>query len=167
MYSMILAMDKNGLIGNKNKLPWNLPADLKHFKKTTINKIIVMGKMTFESIGKALPDRTNIVLTTDKNFKADNVIVFHDIDSLNDFCKDKDEEIIIIGGANLIKQLYSNINKLYITHINHVFNGDCFVKFINFNQLTLLRRENFYPDIENNFFYSFCEYEKKDNYNLI
>lgn len=162
MYSMILAMDKNGLIGNKNKLPWHLPSDLEHFKNKTLDKIIVMGRKTFDSIGRALPNRTNVVITRDKNFKHENVIVFHSLDDFHEYASNQEKEILIIGGSELIKQLYSYISKLYITRINHVFNGDCYVNFINFNSLDLIEKEDHFPDEQNNMFYSFCTYIKKD-----
>lgn len=162
--SLIIAMDKNKLIGNGNKLPWHLPADLKHFQNITTNNIIVMGRSTFESINKALPNRTNVVLTSDKNFQADDVIVLHSIEELEEFVAKQKKEVFIIGGSVVIKQLYDKIDNFYITHIQEEFKGDCFVKFINFNELTLIEKEEFYPDSENNYFYSFCKYKKNNNF---
>ena len=158
--SMILAMDENNLIGNKNELPWSLPADLKHFKNITNHKIVVMGRSTFESIGKPLPNRMNIVITTDKNYDVEGVVVINSIEEFMDFAENQNNEIFIIGGSNLIKQLYDKINTLYITHIKHKFKGDCYVKFIDFNKLILEDKQNFYPDEKNKYFYSFCKYKK-------
>ena len=153
MYSMILAMDKNGLIGDENRLPWDLPYDLNHFKLTTTAKIIVMGRNTFDSIGRALPNRTNVVITRDENFKADNVIVFNSLKDFEVFAQKQEKEIIIIGGANLIKQLYDNISTLYITEIDNVFKGDCYVDFIKKEELTIV--EEFLFKIEDGQPYDF------------
>lgn len=159
-YSMILAMDENGLIGNKNKLPWHLPKDLKHFKTVTTNKIVVMGRKTYESIGRPLPNRLNIVITRDVSYKAEGVIVLNSIEELNEFTKDKEQEVIIIGGAELIKQLYSYISSLYITHVEGFFEGDCFIDFIDFNELKLINEDYSPSDDENKHNCNFCFYQK-------
>lgn len=158
--SMILAMDNNKLIGNKNELPWHLPADLQHFKSVTTGKIIVMGRKTFESIGRPLPNRTNIVITKDTNYNPEGVVIFNTIEDFLEYASNQENEVIIIGGSELIKQLYSHISTLYITHIKHEFKGDCYVKFIKEKELNLLEKENFYPDEDNPYFYSFLKYSK-------
>lgn len=160
MFSMILAMDENNLIGNQNGLPWKLPEDLAHFKRMTSYKINVMGKKTYDSIGRPLPNRTNVVITTDKNFKAEGVIVFHNLEDFKDWAKEQEEEIIIIGGANLIKQLYNEISTLYLTHIYETFEGDCYIDFINHKELTLCEMKNFTKEEGHKYNYSFCTYKK-------
>lgn len=161
MYSMILAMDKNNVIGNKNALPWDLPDDLLHFKRKTLSKIVVMGKNTFDSIGRALPNRKNVVITSDKTFQADNVIVFHDLEELHAFAKQQKEEIIFIGGANLLKQVYDKIDTLYLTHIYESFEGDCSIDFIDNKELTLCEIQSFHKSDGHKYDYSFCTYKKK------
>ena len=98
MISFMWAQDKNGVIGKDNQLPWHLPEDLKHFKRTTMGHPIVMGRKTYESIGKPLPGRENIVLTRDRQFRAEGCIVLHSIDQLNDWINRYDGEVFITGG---------------------------------------------------------------------
>jgi len=128
--SAILAMDNNQLIGNGDNLPWDLPNDMRHFRSTTLGKPVIMGRKTFDSIGKALPKRTNIVITRDVTFERDAVVVLHSIESLlllikmdDDDPEYSDMEYIIIGGAELIEQCYEHIDNFYITHIDHEFDG--------------------------------------------
>lgn len=163
MYSMILAMDENNLIGNKNKLPWNLPADLEHFKFKTLKKIIVMGRKTFDSIGRPLPNRTNVVITRDRDFSAEGVIVFYSIEEFEIWASNQEVEIIIIGGSHLISQLYDKIKTLYLTHIYEKFEGDCFVDFIDLNNLVLTEFISYKKEDGHNYDFSFCTYEKKNS----
>jgi len=118
MISIIAAMDRNNLIGNNGQLPWNIPEDMEHFKNITMNKTIVMGRKTFDSIGKSLKGRKNIVLTRNKDFKADCIILH----SIEDVLKYKD--FIIIGGEEIYHQFLPLASKLYITLINDEFKGD-------------------------------------------
>lgn len=160
--SMMIAMDKNKLIGDGNNLPWHLPADLKFFKKITTDNIIVMGRKTYESIGKPLPNRINIVITSDLNFKVDNVIVFNNLEDFYNYVENNEtkKEIIIIGGASLIHQMYDKIDNFYITHIDHEFKGDCYVDYLDVDKLNLIKEEKHIPDDLNAYFYNFCEYRK-------
>jgi dihydrofolate reductase len=118
-------MDRNRVIGRENNLPWHLPADLKWFKKNTIGKTIVMGRKTFESIGRPLPGRTNIVLSRDEDYVADGCVVVHTIEEAFQVVEDE-EEIMIIGGAQLFRQLISRASRLYLTRIDAEFDGDSF-----------------------------------------
>jgi dihydrofolate reductase len=122
---MITAYDKNKLIGSNNKLPWKLPEDLQHFKKETLNKIIVMGKNTYLSLGKPLPDRINAVIssTLENTFEYENLIIFKSINDLLEFYK-KEEEIIIIGGSSIYSQFLKHTNELIVTEIHGEYKGD-------------------------------------------
>lgn len=127
--SLIVAMDRNKCIGKNNTLPWHIPADLKYFKEKTIGKTVVMGRNTYESIGKPLPKRDNIVLSTSEEFLKSHwkdVFVYGSIDHLLHFHNKKDEELMIIGGSEVYKQFLQLADKLYITHINHTFDGDTY-----------------------------------------
>ncbi len=157
---MMLAMDKNNLIGSNGDLPWHLPADLKRFKDVTTGQIIVMGRKTLESIGRALPNRTNVVITRDTSYEKEGVIVLHSIEALKEYAAKQEKEVIVIGGAELIEQVYNAIDTFYITHINHAFEGDCHASFINVKHLNLVSQEKMYPDEKNKYFYSFCTYER-------
>jgi len=121
--SLIVAMDENRLLGNDNQLPWHLPADLAFFKRTTMGKPIVMGRKTFESIGKALPGRRNIVITRDPGFSAEGCEVVNSIEAALSCCAD-DEEVMLIGGASLYQQTIGQATRMYITRIHHRFEGD-------------------------------------------
>lgn len=123
-------MDNNQLIGQDNALPWHLPEDLAFFKKITLNKPIIMGRKTFDSIGKPLPQRKNIIVTRNPDLKIKGCVVLDSLESVLDHCKDE-EEIMLIGGASLYKQWLPFANQMYITLIGGSFEGDAW--FPNFN----------------------------------
>lgn len=123
--SMIAAMTVNRVIGKDNKMPWHLPEDLKHFKVTTMGKPIVMGRKTFESIGRPLPDRHNIVITRQKNFFAEGVTRVSSFEEAKSAAGDADE-IAIIGGGQLYEQILPIADKLYLTLINIDVEGDTY-----------------------------------------
>ena len=123
--SIVVAMDDNRLIGNNNQLPWYLPADLAYFKKLTTGKSILMGRKTYDSIGRPLPNRRNIVITRNVEISIPGCEVISSIESALEITKG-DEEVMVIGGASLCKQLLPKINRLYITKIDGEFEGDVF-----------------------------------------
>ncbi|MCF7923862.1 MAG: dihydrofolate reductase [Candidatus Izimaplasma sp.] len=129
MISLILAMDPNGLIGKNNDLPWNYPEDLKYFKRITLNKTVLMGRITFKSIlnrlKKPLPNRKNIVITK-SDFNYQDVKIINDLDAF--LKKERDEEIIVIGGKSIYEQSFKYADKLYITHIKKEYKGDTYIK---------------------------------------
>ncbi|WP_336761293.1 dihydrofolate reductase [Paenibacillus sp. USHLN196] len=124
--SIIVAMDENRLIGNNGKLPWHIPWDLKYFKEKTMFKNIVMGRNTYESIGKVLPNRTNIVLTSDLNFKAEGCIVVNSIDDVLQYADKSDRESFIIGGSSIYEQFIPLVDEMHINLIQHTFKGDSY-----------------------------------------
>lgn len=126
MISMICAVGKNREIGLKNKLLWDLPRDLKHFKDITSDHIVVMGQRTFESIGRALPGRKNIVLSLDKNFKPENCQVAGNLAELANKYQNSSEEVFIIGGASIYKQFLPFASKLYLTLVDDSPEADVF-----------------------------------------
>ena len=123
--SIVVAMDDNRLIGSKNQLPWHLPADLAYFKKLTTGKSILMGRKTYDSIGRPLPNRRNIVITRNANISIPGCEVVSSIDHALELTKD-DLEVMVIGGASLCEQILPKINRLYITKIDGEFEGDVF-----------------------------------------
>jgi len=123
--SLIVAMDKNKVIGKNNSLIWKLPEDMKRFKQLTLNKPVVMGRKTFESIGKPLPNRLNIILTREKNYSAEGCVVVHSVkEALN--ASKNNEEIMVIGGAQIYKEFLPLANRMYITLIEKEFEGDAY-----------------------------------------
>jgi dihydrofolate reductase len=118
MISIIAAIGKNNDLGKKNELLWSLPADMKHFKETTTGHTVIMGQKTYESIGRPLPNRKNIVLTKDTKFKAEGVEISDSLEKTIASFKDSDEEVFIIGGGQIYKQSLDYADKLYITHVD-------------------------------------------------
>ena len=121
--SMIVAMAHNRIIGADNDMPWHMPADLKHFKATTMGKPVVMGRKTYESIGKALPGRRNIVITRDSSYQLSDADVAHDIDDALALCATEDE-VMIIGGGSIYASLIEHADTLHLTFIDADVAGD-------------------------------------------
>ncbi len=123
MINIIVATSKNNQIGINNQLPWHISEDLKYFRKTTSGKTVLMGRKTFESIGRPLPNRKNIVLTRDLNFTAEGVSVIHSLDEALEICK-AEENIFIIGGGEIYTLFLPYADYLYITLVDKVIDGD-------------------------------------------
>ncbi len=157
--SMIAAMDSNRAIGIKNQLPWHLPADLQHFKALTLGKPIVMGRNTYESIGKPLPNRTNIVVTRDQNYQAPGCNIAYSFEDAITQAGNA-EELMIIGGASLYEQTLKHANKLYLTFVDTEVVGDAFFPKWNPEEWKELSREHYEKDEKNNYAYSFVTLER-------
>ncbi len=145
-FSHIVAVSKNNMIGLNNKLPWHIPEDLKYFYKTTENKVLIMGRKTFDSIGHALPNRLNVVLTKNKKFKDKEAVSFSSIDQVLKYCqraeiqKKYGNEIFITGGGEIYKQTLSMTDRLYITRIHKEYEGDASYPEIPENQFQEVSR---------------------------
>ena len=157
--SVIVAVSSNHVIGYKNQLPWRLPADLKYFKQVTMGHPIVMGRKTYESIGRPLPGRTNIIITRQENYEVQNCIVVHSFEEAMSLCREEDE-VFIIGGAEIILQSIQLVDKIYLTRISGVFAGDTFFPEIDHTQWSEIQRQDFEPDEKNAWPYSFIIYER-------
>jgi len=160
MLSLIVAHGKDNVIGYQKDMPWHLPKDLAFFKKTTMGKPIMMGRNTFESIGRPLPGRENIVLTRNKEYKQDGVTVVHSIEDVLHY-RAKDEELMIIGGATLYEQALPFVDKMYITYIDESFEGDTFFPEINEDEWKLVSEEKGIKDHQNPYDYYFRTYVRK------
>ncbi len=134
MLSIIVAKASNDVIGGDNKLLWHISDDLKRFKEITSGHTIIMGRKTFESLPKVLPNRHHIVITRDKSFKVDSpdVEVINDINSIINRFENSKEEVFIIGGGEIYKALLPNSDKIYLTRVYKDFNGDTKFPEINF-----------------------------------
>lgn len=159
-YSLIAAMDKNRLIGSNNNLPWHLPADLAFFKRKTLGKPIIMGRKTFESIGKALPGRRNIVVTRDAQFNAADCELVDSIDAALELCRDE-AEIMLIGGASLYRQFIARATCMYITRIDHEFSGDTWFPEFDESEWKVENRQDFEADHCNKYPYSFIKFVRE------
>lgn len=160
MISIVVAMDINRVIGKNNQLPWHLPADLAFFKKTTMGKPIVMGRKTHESIGKPLPGRQNIILTRNKNYEAEGCTVIHSVDEIFSLEKNEQDEICVIGGAEIFKEVLPCADRLYITTIEHEFEGDTYFPPINESDWVLVSKEKGPKDDKNPYDYYFTIYNR-------
>ena len=157
--NLIAAMAHNRVIGKDNQMPWHLPADLKHFKAITLNHPVIMGRETYQSIGKALPNRRNVVITRDQTFTADDAEIFYTLESAITAC-DNVAEVMIIGGANIYQQMLSKADKLYITLIDLTVEGDSHFpdwQQMNFNQIS---SKQHYADEKNLYDYQFITLER-------
>lgn len=141
MISIIAAIDKNRALGYQNKLLVHLPEDLAHFKKITSGHPVIMGQNTYLSIGRALPNRVNIVLSKDENFKAQDCVVFDDLDKALEFAKSKDEEIFFIGGASVYEQAIKLADKIYLTIIEAEYQAD--VWFPDYRDFKIIKEEEY------------------------
>jgi dihydrofolate reductase len=158
--NIIVAMANNGCIGKDNDLPWRLPADLKFFKKTTLGHTILMGRKTFESIGsKPLPGRKNVVITRDVNFKSEGVDIYHSIDKALEQLID--EDIFIIGGAQIYEQTLQLTDFLYITRVNTTLDGDAYFPEISSSNWKLIQEEMHPIDEKNHLEMRFQVYQKR------
>lgn len=144
MLSISVAVANNNIIGGNNQLLWNIPEDLKRFKKNTINKTIIMGRKTFESLPGILPQRMHIVLTKDTKYKIDskNVLIVHSLDEILTSYYNSKEEAFIIGGGQLYNSTIDYCNKIYLTKIYKDFNGDTYFPTINYSSWDILYSSN-------------------------
>lgn len=158
MISFIVAMDRNRAIGLNNKLPWHLPGDLKFFKKTTMGHAVLMGRKTYESIGKPLPGRHNVVLTRDPNFKPEGVTVVHSAEEASRLFDG--DEVYVIGGAEVFKLLLPWADRLIVTHIDHEFEADTFFPELREDEWREVSREPGPTDEKNPYPYQFVVYDR-------
>ena len=156
--SLICAMANNRVIGKDNAMPWHMPADLQHFKKTTMGKPIVMGRKTFESIGRPLPGRENVVITRNKDWQAEGVTVVASIDDALVHLA-QHEEIMITGGGNIYQQTIDRANRLYLTFIDLTTDGDAFFPEFSHLKLKQVAEEIHQPDDKNPYPYRFVTYD--------
>ena len=156
----IVAFSNNRVIGVDNDLPWRLPNDLKHFKKLTLNKTILMGRKTFDSIGKPLPKRRNIVLTRKADLEIEGCEVVTSIEQAYDLCKDE-AELMIIGGANLYEQTLEDTNRMYLTLVDCEIEGDAFYPKIDLKNWDLDHSQQHKQDEKHAFDYSFLQLDRK------
>lgn len=169
--SLIVAIAANNVIGGDNKLLWHLPADLKYFKNLTTGNIIIMGRKTYDSIGKPLPNRENIVISRDKNMIIEGCYVVDSLDNAIDTAQkinqnesiNSQKKVYIIGGEQIYKLAMNIAQKLYITELDCIFEGDAFFSKIDYNIWKEVSREKHFKDTKNNHDYEFVVYERKIN----
>ena len=159
--SFLVAASENNVIGKDNKLPWYLPNDLKYFKNLTWGMPVVMGRKTYESFGKPLSGRRNIVITRNSDWKAEGVEVTNSIESAVELAKESAvKEIFIIGGGEIFKTFLPNANKIYLTRIHHNFEGDAFFPEIDVNEWHLIKNVDCPADEKNLYPHSFQVWQR-------
>lgn len=160
--STIVATAKNNVIGKDNDIPWYLPADLKYFKKTTLNHHIIMGRNCYESIGKPLPKRTNMILTRNPFYIVSNCYVLHSLEEALQIAEENgEEEAFIIGGAQIYELGMKYSDKLYLTEVDLEVDGDIVFPKLNMDEWELLSEEAHQPDEKNEHNYTFKIFQKR------
>ena len=162
MLSIIVAKAKNNIIGKDNTLIWHLPEDLKRFKKLTTGHTIIMGRKTFQALGRVLPERKHIIFSQNPDFKVDdpNVEIVHSMLQIQEYIEN-DEENFVIGGAMIYNLLMPYCKKMYVTQIDKEFEGDALFPRINENEWKEVEREQGPSDGVNDFDYEYVTYVRK------
>jgi len=156
--TIVVAISENHVIGKDNQLLWHMPADLKHFKDITTGHTVIMGRKTYESVGKPLPRRRNIIITR-QAITIEGCEVVNSIETALSLCKDE-AEVFIVGGAEIYKQAMSLTDRIYLTIIHKEFEGDSFFPEINASEWKEVFREDHQPDEKNPLPYSFITLER-------
>ena len=160
MITLIVAVADSGVIGRDNTLPWHLPEDLKRFKRLTMGKPMVMGRKTFESIGKPLPGRQNIVVTRDANYQRDGVTVVHDLDAAVRAAGDV-PEIMVIGGAELFRLSLPLAGRIHLTRVHGDIVGDVLWPALDVREWQVIEREHHDADERHAYSMTFEVWEKR------
>lgn len=158
--ALIVATDEQGLIGKDNDLPWRLSADLKYFRQVTMGKPIIMGRRTHESIGRPLPGRDNIIITSDRAYQAAGCIVTHSIQQALDACQEA-KEAMIMGGASLYEQCLPDVDSIYLTLVHASLEGDTWFPKWDKSAWQLMSKQTHPADENNEYRYSFIVYQRK------
>jgi len=162
--ALIAAYAQNNVVGIDNKLPWHLPEDLKYFKRVTTGKAIIMGRKTYESIGRPLPNRTNIVITRNAEFTAPGIEVVNSLDAAIELAESINEingteEVMVIGGAQIYSEALPKADRLYLTHVHAEVKGDAYFPAVNFTTWKEVGREDYKASETNPYDYSFAVYD--------
>lgn len=159
--AIIAAVAANRIIGKDNDLVWRLPVDLRHFKNTTTGHYIIMGRKSFESIGKPLPNRTSIIITRNQDYKQEGAFVVHSLEAaLAKAENDKQDKVFILGGGQIYRKAISISDYMYITEVHESFEGDTLFPEIDQAIWREVLREDFPADEKNRYDYSFVEYKR-------
>ena len=159
MISIIAALAENRVIGVNNTLPWRLPNDLKHFRRLTTGHAIILGRKNYESIGKPLPERANIVITRNRDFRADGCLIAHSLDAALALA-DNDPEIFVIGGAEIYRAALAHTNRLYLTRVHAAIAGDTHFPEFDESEWREISRERHERDERHAYAYSFVVLER-------
>lgn len=159
--TLIVAAAENNAIGKNNQMLWHLPNDFKYFKKQTLHHSVIMGRKTFESIGKPLPERRNIVITRNQDWTAKDVDVANSLDEVLKYCRDE-REIFIIGGAEIYKQALPLASKVLLTRVHTSIDGDAYFPALDANIWKLTNSDKHRQDEKHAYDYTFEVFEKSE-----
>jgi dihydrofolate reductase len=161
--SFVVAASENNVIGKDNRLLWHLPNDMKFFKNTTWGMPVIMGRKTYESLGKPLAGRINIIMTRDKNWSADKTVASSNFEEAMKAAADTDaKEVFVIGGGEIFKQVLPKANKVYLTRVHAKFEGDAFFPELPASDWKLLSQLDFKPDAKHAYAYSFQVWQRNN-----
>jgi len=161
--SLIVAASENNVIGVNNDLPWRLREDMKFFVKTTTGHHILMGRKNLESFGKALPNRTNLLLTRNKKYKFEGIEIFHELEEAIDFARQNgEEELIVIGGGEIYKQTLPLSDKIYLTRVHTNIEGDVYFPELRKDNWLLISESNHSKDERNQYDFTIQVYKRKE-----
>jgi len=150
-----VAVGENLAIGKNNQLLWHMPADLKFFKQTTLGHPVVMGRKTFDSVGKPLPNRRNIVVTRDPELEIEGVEIVNSLDEALEITKNEEKPVFIVGGAEIYRQALPKTDTLYLTTIHHTFDADTFFPEFDRDEWEVINKEPHQADEKNKYDYTF------------
>lgn len=161
--SLLVAADEKNVIGKDNQLPWHLPNDLKYFKNQTWAMPILMGRKTFESIGKPLPGRKSIVITRNKDWQYENVDVVHSVEEALERAKEYGaREIFVIGGAEIFKTAFPQAGRIYLTRVHYLFDGDVYFPELSASDWNLVQSRFCHADEKNAYSHTFQVWERRE-----
>lgn len=160
--TMIGAMARNRVIGADNAMPWHLPAEMGHFRRSTIGRTVLMGRKTFESLGRPLKDRRNVILTRNVDYAPDGCEIVHSLEeALARYTAAKEDELVIMGGAEIYKQFLPHADKLLLTEVDTVIEGDAYFPEFDLQDWTLINSEPFPKDEKNSYDFQIQTYVRK------
>jgi dihydrofolate reductase len=160
-FAIIVAMDKNRVIGKEGEMPWDIPEDLKNFRRLTMGNVIVMGRKTHESIGTVLDGRENVVLSRNQDYDSEDITLLTSVDQVLERFSGEDRKVYIIGGGEIYRQFLPHVANLYITFIEHQFDGDTYFPKIDGSEWRLVYEREGERSGENGYRYFFTKYERK------
>lgn len=163
LISIVVAMTDEGVIGSGNRMLWHLPNDMQRFRRLTLGKPVLMGRKTYESIGKPLPNRRNIILTNQETLSCVECEVFHSLEDVFEALKNE-PELMVIGGGEIYKKVLPLADILYITYVHHYYEGDVYFPHIDLQEWQVLDEKYFHPDAKHDFAYTFITLKRKKNH---
>lgn len=159
--TFVVAASTNNVIGKDNQLLWTLPNDMKYFKNVTWGMPVIMGRKTFESLGKPLAGRKNIILTRQKDWNKEGTIAVHQFDDALLLAKEMDyKEVMVIGGGEIFKMLLNKADKIHLTRVNAVLDGDAFFPELDVTEWNLISHDDHLPDQKHAYAYSFQVWQR-------